>query len=105
MVNTFQDQTVDAAQNIINTHTMYAVNTGNGEMKEVALYNNYDASRRPVLIYDTVENGSLLVEAQVQEIDKGPEMGRVVQKTLGIISAQDYLNSVPNYQLIAPLGE
>lgn len=99
------DYRYDAAGHLFIGFTQYAINLDTGEAKEITLANdvmndvNGVQTRKPINIVAKFGD-SLLVDA-VKEIVNG----KTYRKT-GIISVQDYLNSVPAYTMIqSPIEE
>lgn len=78
----------------------YAINIDTGEMKELGLSNYYSATQVPVEIVAQFGD-KLLVHAKIDEVRTEKSAMPVTQRSLGIISKEDYLASAPNYQMIA----
>lgn len=99
LLNHLYDSSYDENGNISLYYTQYAVDLINGSAKEITLYNNTMATQKPLTIITRFDD-SLLVDA-VEEIVDG-----IAYRRPGIISVEDYLNSIPTYTMIqSPIDE
>ena len=93
------DDRYDEYGNISLRYTQYAVNLSDGTAREITLSNSTMATQKPVAIM--AECGDTLLVYAVEEV-----AGGVAYRRPGLITVQDYLNSVPAYRMVqSPVEE
>lgn len=99
LLNHLWDDRYDEYGNISLRYTQYAVNLSDGTAREITLSNSTMATQKPVAIM--AECGDTLLVYAVEEV-----AGGVAYRRPGLITAQDYLNSVPAYRMVqSPVEE
>lgn len=102
IVNVMASNTLKENGNIELVFQNYAINIDTGEMRELSLSNYYSATQVPIQIIAQFGD-KLLVHAKVEEVTNANSPIPLTERSLGIISKEDYLTSAPNYQMITSL--
>lgn len=76
-----------------------SVDTVTGELQENTLTNYYNATKVPVFVLAQAGD-YLLVQAEVKNVKPEGQQVFTVERSLGLISKEDYLASKPNYKMI-----
>ncbi len=102
ILNTLASSTTLSNGNIEVRYACYAVDVNTGEMRELKLSNYFAATEIPIYILAQTDN-DLLVHAVIEEIKTPDSPVPMTQRSLGLISKEDYIHSEPNYRMISSL--
>ena len=102
ILNTCVSSTTLSNGNIEVRYACYAVDVNTGEMRELKLSNYFAATELPIYILAQTDN-DLLVHAMIEEVKTADNPIPMTQRSLGLISKEDYFHSEPNYRMISSL--
>ena len=99
IMNILTKEYIAENKNIELVFTGVAVNTASGESRKISLTNYFNATTAPIeILAQTREN--LLVYSDTQPRKEDPLHVGLLAREIGLISKEDYLASIPNYQPI-----
>lgn len=100
MINYLHSGEFNGRGDMVAIFRSFAINIYTAEMSEMTLSNYYAATLMPVQIVTQIDERRLLVNAIIEEIPRDNNPIPNSERTLAIISVEDYLDSNPAYQLI-----